>query len=251
MDPFAAKLADGSKGRELSEAFASGLAGAAFNLWPEFHRTWTVVRTKFIDDTMEEIVASTSADDSVVQFVNLGAGLDTRCYRLECLSQVARAYEIDMDVINTPKRALFQALGITKPLCLEYNIVSADLKQPRDLQSKLETLGFDKSQKTIYLAEGLIMYLGDQQQTFVQQISKLAAPGSTWILNFLDHPNAPPGSSFPTEDMKSELTKEGWVDLKVNKFGDDVLNYGRFPNDEYQPSPAFSFVVATKSEGKL
>ena len=40
---------DNCKGKELSDLFGIN-ASKQFNLWPDFHKQWTAVRTKFIDD---------------------------------------------------------------------------------------------------------------------------------------------------------------------------------------------------------
>ena len=49
LDPFAEKMAS-TKGESLSDAFGQYKNHFGFDDWPEFHKTWTAVRTKFIDD---------------------------------------------------------------------------------------------------------------------------------------------------------------------------------------------------------
>ena len=48
---------------------------------------WTVVRTKFIDDLLSEV--------AVPQMVNLGAGVDTRAFRLSAYKRFKASYEVD------------------------------------------------------------------------------------------------------------------------------------------------------------
>ena len=78
-DPLAEALA-GTKGEELSANFENMATTFSFPDWPEFHKTWVAVRTRFIDDA----VAEHAAGGTLPQLVNLGAGMDTRPYRLEC-----------------------------------------------------------------------------------------------------------------------------------------------------------------------
>ena len=81
QDPFALAMA-GKKGEGLSSTFGTYAAGFGFPEWPEFHKMWTAVRTKFIDDRLKAHAAS----GEFTQLVNLGAGVDTRAYRLDCFS---------------------------------------------------------------------------------------------------------------------------------------------------------------------
>ena len=121
VDLFASKLA-GDKGKALSDTFGEKSA-PAFGLWEDFHKVWTVVRTKFIDDHLRRVAEETKG----VQFVNVGAGLDTRCFRLDFAPSFSKAFEIDMEEINVPKKEIFAALEM-KPLCKEHKLVSVDLK---------------------------------------------------------------------------------------------------------------------------
>lgn len=67
QDPFAAALA-GDQGEKLSSAFGANCTLFGLEGWPEFHKTWTVVRTKFIDDHIERCAAK----GDIKQLVNLG-----------------------------------------------------------------------------------------------------------------------------------------------------------------------------------
>jgi methyltransferase (TIGR00027 family) len=231
-DPFARRLA-GSKGAALSETFgAQAAVHFGFTAWPEFHKTWTVVRTRFIDDAIDGLVGPNCG----LQFVNLGAGFDTRAFRLECLQHAVASFEVDMEVINSAKAQVFKSFGATK--CPQH-LVSADLLNRDSLGTELAASGFEKDKPTIFLAEGLIMYLPTKEEELLGVISSLASPGSALILNFM---------SMPTMDeafLRTVLEREGWTKLRFNEFGDDVLDYGRF-NRAFPSSKSFSFVTCRK-----
>jgi len=231
-DPFARRLA-GSKGAMLSEKFGQDAAVPfGFSGWPEFHKTWTVVRTRFIDDTIANLVGP----DCCLQLVNLGAGFDTRAFRLECLQHAVASFEVDMDVINSSKVQVFKSFGAAK--CPQH-FVTADLLNQESLGAELTASGFEKDKPTIFLAEGLIMYLPTKEEQLLRVISSLAAPGSALILNFL---------SMPTCDeaiLRTVLEREGWTDLCFNEFGDAVLDYGRF-NRAFPSSKSFSFLTCKR-----
>ena len=269
IDPLAKRLAAMTKGERLSEDFGKGAhVHFQFHGWPEFHQQWTAVRTKFIDDTLRRLLqqgetggGGENEASTKYQFVNLGAGLDMRVYRLSCLSSAAAAYEVDMEEINKPKQLLFYSLlqkyGGTsgkgggddtttnyKPVCPR-KLVSANLKQQNELTSALKGAGFDPTNRSIFVAEGLIMYLEKAQAPFLKEVSSIASPGSSLILNFLDGPVPTSERGLTTEEIKNLLQAEGWMDLKFHQYGDDVLNYGRF-QPQFKPSPYFSFVTCTK-----
>jgi O-methyltransferase involved in polyketide biosynthesis len=288
---------DNSKGKELSDLFGIN-ASEQFNLWPDFHKQWTAVRTKFIDDHICKIINehksnqrnqrnksnrnSNNTDDDHkdqdnddrIQFVNLGCGLDTRVLRLECMGEISTAYEVDMDVINTPKETLFNAIldnsnsnqsetgtGMTTENTYNFRcprkVINANLTSDGK-DGMIHTLisnGFDTQKPTIFLAEGLIMYLGNKSEQFLQDLNTLSSSGDSnyWLLlNFMDSPDIhhydqARWTSMSKDRIRELLQEEGnWKDLKFNMFGDEILNYGRYDNQNYNPTKAFSFVVCRK-----
>ena len=246
-DPFARMLA-GDKGKELSDSFGFS-AAPQFGLWPDFHKQWTVVRTKFIDDHIANIVRETEASESheakdrlKLQFLNLGAGLDTRSLRLNAMARIAASYEVDMEAINGPKVDLFEAIGAGSdhPFLCQQKVVTANITKEGELEASLLESGFDLEMPTIVLAEGLIMYLGDNAEAFLKDVSRIVVASGSWlILNFIEYP------ALTSEKIRELLVEGGWTELVFNCFGDQVLNYGRF-DKSYEPSKAFSFVVCRK-----
>lgn len=241
-DPFARTLA-GEKGEGLSSRFEAGAPHFGFGDWPQFHKTWTVVRTKFIDDHLERLAST----DCGLQMVNLGAGMDTRLWRLPCCSNFTKAFEVDLAVITSRKERFFKAQLGVEPLCA-MAAVTADLLDAAALADGLAQAGHDTSAASVFLAEGLVMYLGDKTPALVSAVSAVAARGSTFIINFMGSDpevGSPPGTASQ-EEMRAMLEVAGWSDLRFNLFGDDVLNYGRY-KEGHPPNRCFSFVVCTKA----
>lgn len=243
LDPFAEKMAS-TKGESLSDAFGQYKNHFGFDDWPEFHKTWTAVRTKFIDD---HIVNNAS---SFCQIVNLGAGLDTRPYRMECYSSFSNgSFEVDMENVNVKKIKIFEDfLGGPKPFSAVHNVNLDFLSEETSLEKELTSIdSFDATKPTIFISEGLIMYLGEVGKfKFLRDISTLGAPGSIFILQFSEDlvNNLP--ATLSTDDATSTLEGSGWSELVFSRFGDETLNYGRFPTGKYRPSATFSFVVCKK-----
>jgi len=242
-DPYA-KLLKGSQGEALSEEFGGACEHFKFPGWPEFHKMWTAVRTKFIDDEL------TKATKSVSQVVNLGAGLDTRSLRLGCYKELEAAFEVDMEAVNKPKLNIMKKLG-AEPLCKKVEIISMDfLDKEKSLKSELQTKGFDVCKPSAFVAEGLIQYLGEGKLKFLADVAVAAAVGSIFILQYLDDSaGGPPGS--PPQGLSDAILKEqlgcDWS-YEFHYYGDPALNFGRYDLERFSPSPFFAFMVATKQK---
>jgi methyltransferase (TIGR00027 family) len=133
-DPFAARLA-GERGR----AIAGKMTASAMSGWS------IVMRTSVIDRFVAEAVAG-----GVDTIVNLGAGLDTRPYRLE-LPESLRWIEVDFAHVLEPKVA---ALAGETPRC-RLEVVSLDLADRPARQAFFDGL----AGRVLILTEGVLPYL--------------------------------------------------------------------------------------------
>eukprot|EP00928_Gymnodinium_smaydae_P075538 TRINITY_DN5855_c1_g2_i1.p1 TRINITY_DN5855_c1_g2~~TRINITY_DN5855_c1_g2_i1.p1 ORF type:complete len:302 (-),score=62.91 TRINITY_DN5855_c1_g2_i1:484-1314(-) len=241
-DPLAEKLA-GTKGETLSEQFGVNMCKMfEFEDWPEFHKSWVAVRTRFIDDRIAEY----AAQGNFLQLVNLGAGMDTRAYRMECYKTFSNgAFEVDMEVVNAGKSRIFsEFLDTPRSHCKVVNVDLDFLAEDKLPGTELGNpgVGFDATKPAIFVSEGLIMYLGAKgKRKFLEDVSNVAAPGSVLILQFLD------ASESAAAKASQILSAKGWIDFAFSKFGDDALNFGRFPRDRFAPSASFSFCTCGKA----
>merc|ERR1712070_142449 len=252
-DPFAHALA-GSKGETLSDGFGAGCVHFGFAEWPEFHKTWTAVRTKFIDDHLAALTRS----GEITQLCNCGAGMDTRAYRLECYKAFSNgSFEVGMEVINANKSQVFELLGGPTPHCSAVHNVSLDfLNEEKTLATELAATPFEAEKPTVFLSEGLVMYLGPVGKLkLLRDVSAVAAVGSILILQFMaPDPPSEAVKANPTllehalsvEEATGTLSEHGWGEFQFSKFGEEQCSFGRFPVDRFKPSGAFSFVVCTK-----
>lgn len=250
-DPFAKELA-GSKGESLSTNFGAGCTMFEMPEWLEFHKMWTAVRTKFIDDNVLKL--STSGEFH--QLVNCGAGMDTRAYRLEYYKAfTAGSFEVDMEVINTNKEQVFKDfLGSPVPHCPVVNVSLDFLNEEKTLATELAA-PFDVTKPSVFVSEGLVMYLGAVGKLkLLRDVSAVAAPGSVFILQFMDASESQKAKDDPSvlgpalslEEAKGVLSPLGWSEFEASKFGDEKLNFGRFPLDKFEPKATFSFLVCKK-----
>jgi methyltransferase (TIGR00027 family) len=128
-------------------------------------------RTKYFDGYFTR-----AADAGVRQVVILAAGLDSRSYRLPWPDGTV-VYELDQPQVLEFKREALAELEDAPQA--ERREVAVDLRD--DWPQALKDAGFDPSQPSAWVAEGLLIYLpaAAQQQLF-EGIDELASPGS-WV----------------------------------------------------------------------
>src|SRR5271166_1673203 len=130
---------------------------------------YQAVRTHFFDEYFDNAVRA-----GVRQAVILAAGLDSRAYRLTWPSGTA-VYEIDQPKVLEYKTGILESHGAA-PTALR-RPVPVDLRD--DWPAALTAAGFDRTQPTAWLAEGLLPYLpSDAQDRLFEMVTALSAPGS-------------------------------------------------------------------------
>jgi methyltransferase (TIGR00027 family) len=112
-----------------------------------------VARVRYFDD-----VVKSSIGDGLEQLVILGAGYDTRAYRIEGLSKI-KVFEIDHPATQSIK--IEKITEIFGSLQDHVTYVPTDLEVDEFGQRLLEN-GYNKSMKTLFIMEGLLMYLSPE-----------------------------------------------------------------------------------------
>jgi methyltransferase (TIGR00027 family) len=135
----------------------------------EHMQSYQAVRTHFFDAFFTEASAA-----GIRQIVILASGLDSRPYRLDWPAGTA-VYEIDQPKVLQYKAETLAAHGVQPSA--QRRAVPMDLRF--DWPAALRDAGFDPSQPTAWLAEGLLMYLpADAQDRLFQHVTDLSAAGS-------------------------------------------------------------------------
>jgi methyltransferase (TIGR00027 family) len=112
---------------------------------------WSLIacRKRYIDDKLEDALGEIRA------VVVLGAGMDTRAYRLADRSDIP-SFEVDMPVNVERKRVAVQrALGAVPP---SVHLVPVDFERD-DLAAELAKAGYRSSDATFFVMEGVTQYL--------------------------------------------------------------------------------------------
>jgi methyltransferase (TIGR00027 family) len=137
-----------------------------------------VVRTKFIDDYLEHCI-----DGGILQLVILGAGYDSRAYRIEGLKGKVKVFEVDHPATQKLKIEKLKKLLGSMPGHVVH--VPIDFNREKLDQSLFES-GYNRNLKTLFIWEGVTYYLTaqavDETLAFVVNNS---GPGSSIILNYM------------------------------------------------------------------
>jgi len=109
-----------------------------------------MARKRYIDDMVTE-----SADGHIEAVVNLGAGFDTRVFRLPALAALP-SWEIDQPGIIRAKRTRVEKLFGRVPD--HVHLVPIDFDR-QDLRSVLSANGYTADKKTSFIMEGVTQYV--------------------------------------------------------------------------------------------
>jgi methyltransferase (TIGR00027 family) len=139
-------------------------------------------RIGFFDAAVDEYLPGAA------QFVILGAGFDTRAYRLPEGTR-ARVFEVDSPRTLTVKRETLEKAGIDST---GVTFVPADFEK-EDWLGCLTAAGFDPGERTLFLWEGVTMYL--EREAVEDTLRKIGAtaPGSVVAFDY-----------FTTETLESK-----------------------------------------------
>jgi methyltransferase (TIGR00027 family) len=167
--------------------------------WPlsEYGRSATfsflAARTIFFDEAVQEAIR-----DGVRQVVILGAGYDARAWRLR--QPGVQFFEVDHPATQREKRQRAPTDG-------EVTYVAADLRDD-GLAQTLERAGLSADQRSVFIAEGLTMYLteGEAEKMFAG-LAAVAPADSRLAANFV---GAGGGSVAPLSRAVAKVIRARW-----------------------------------------
>lgn len=132
------------------------------------------VRTRFYDDFLR--------GSGLTQVVALAAGLDARAFRLDWPGGT-RLFELDLPELLEFKEELIGGTGLVSR-CTRV-VVPVDLRT--DWVVPLTAAGFDAALPTVWIAEGLLQYLGEaDRKLLLDVVHSQSAPGSRFAFDHMD-----------------------------------------------------------------
>ncbi|MDX2217301.1 MAG: SAM-dependent methyltransferase [Oculatellaceae cyanobacterium bins.114] len=226
-DPFAAQLA-GDEVNILIQQWAS--MGKELEHAKKAYTHFVAIRTRFFDD----FVMAAAAE--VQQLVILGAGMDTRAFRLPWAAEM-QIYEVDRPEIMAYKESILKDV----PLLCQRQSIALDLTD--GWVDELRRRGYQGDRPSIWLLEGLLMYLPEAVvHDLLQTVTTLSPPGSRLgadliSLRSLENALRSQGRvrrhwQFATDEPEHLLARHGWTATVVEP-GDPAANFGRCPKPPF------------------
>jgi methyltransferase (TIGR00027 family) len=246
--------------RLFHDPWAAALAGAEGEGWiarrgdtPSLQVI--AIRARFFDEFLER-----ATEQGIRQVVLLGAGFDTRAFRLPWPAGT-RLFELDRAEVLVEKEQAMRAGG-ARAAC-DRRVVTADLAG--GWGDRLIDAGFRRNQPACWLLEGVLFYLPTETGIeMLDTVGVLSAPGSrlgfdipnritlthAWTKAWVDM-QAEHGAPFlgTMDDPRATMAARGWT-ATVVQAGDKEANYGRWPYPaiphDVPDVPRHWFVIAEK-----
>ncbi len=139
---------------------------------------YVIARTKVMDDAF-----LSALEAGYPQIVLLGAGFDTRALRFADQNRGTKIFELDVPTTQEPKVEIFRKRGLAIPPELTFVPINFDRE---DIFTVLTTAGFQEGQLTLFLWEGVSMYLSAEAvNDTLEFIRAHSASGSRVVFDYI------------------------------------------------------------------
>ncbi|MBA3665062.1 MAG: class I SAM-dependent methyltransferase [Bacteroidetes bacterium] len=218
-DPLA-ELVMGERGRQIAEDMKNN---SRFSEWT------VIMRTVIIDNFIVQMIA-----EGIDTVLNLGAGLDTRPYRMQLPSSL-KWIEADYPNIIDQKNKVLQS---HRPCC---HLV----REKVDLANDVERTHFlnkiaSESKNILVLTEGVVVYLSEKQTSALAADLRKSPSFKYWIVEYISPHVYPhlqtkgrkakmqnaPFRFFP-KDWLAFFKSNGFEPKETRYFGEEGVKFGR------------------------
>lgn len=171
-----------------------------------------VCRTKFIDDTLKKGI-----DNGIEQLVILGAGLDTRPFRISGINKV-KVFEVDLPIIQDKKKMIIKKRLGELPSNIIYTPIDFNIQT---LDEVLSVKGLDVAKPIFFIWEGVTQYITQEAVENTLEFISKASSGSIVLFSYI---------------IKSVIDGTSSIlgaDFLMNFFnmGDEKWSFGLNPSD--------------------
>lgn len=177
-DPYAKLFLGPMMRATLASWEASGRLGELAERYSPGLTTFVLTRHRYIDDRLREALAS-----NVEQVVLLGAGYDSRAYRLAGELKYRPVFELDFPATSRRKgRILARRAAALPPADVRRIEIDFQVESMRD---RLAECGFQRGVRTFFVWEGVSMYLSREAvKTTLATIRDVSGPRSEIAMDF-------------------------------------------------------------------
>jgi methyltransferase (TIGR00027 family) len=261
QDPYAEYFLSEDERRDLSdlEKLRAGLA-MYDQMMPGVNGA-IVARIKFIDEYLLDCI-----EKGFKQVVIIGAGYDTRAYRFPEVKENLKVFEVDHPATQQVKISTIKEIFGTPPDHVIYVPVIFGVDR---LDKNLLENGYNPDLKTLFIVEGLLMYVPppavDGLLSFVVDAS---GPGSSFVADyftnsviagtsplkealvlrqFVENEGAPLQFGIEEHKVKAFFEDRGFKNIKTVTAPSCKTEYFNSDDCDRAVSPMFNFVHATVS----
>ncbi len=149
---------------QQSDAITKGIYGAQ------------ICRTRYIDDAVQSALAH-----GIDQIVILGAGLDTRPYRLPGIERV-KVYEVDLPAVQADKKQKIEQIFGSVPGHVTFVPIDFDTQT---LETVLTGTPFDRPRSALFIWEGVTQYVSEDGVRRTLDFVGKSAHGSRIVFTYV------------------------------------------------------------------
>ena len=135
-----------------------------------------ICRTRFIDDAVQAALSQ-----GIAQVVILGAGFDTRPYRLAGMERV-KVLEVDLPSVQEDKKKRLQKHFGRLPEQVTFVPIDFDTQS---LEAVLTGTAFDPSRPVVFVWEGVTQYLSEEAVRRTLAFVGKSAPGGILVFTYV------------------------------------------------------------------
>jgi methyltransferase (TIGR00027 family) len=176
-------------------------------LFPTGIHEYVLARTRVFDEAFVDAL-----ERAFPQIVLLGAGMDTRAFRFQEMNRGAMVFDVDIHATQRYKREVLERKKTAPPAGLVF--VPIDFNKQR-LADVLPEAGYQDGQQTLFLWEGVTMYLeAEAVDSTLAFIRASAARGSIVVFDYvrasvLRYEN----TLYGEQDIRGTVSRaeEGWI----------------------------------------
>jgi len=192
---------------------------------------YVIARTKYIDEVFEKALA-----EQFDQILLFGAGFDTRALRFQAEAHHTRIFELDAPLTQKAKIQQYRKRNLRIPSNVVF--IAIDFEK-ESLFHKLDMAGFHKGERSLFILEGLLMYLEPESVHETFQTIREYAGKESWVV--FDYVQA--------SVLRHENTLYGEAGLKksVSKAGEQ-WRFGIEPGEIVPFSAAYGFEVSNHKD---
>ena len=160
-----------------------------------------ICRTRFIDDAVQAALSQ-----GIAQVVILGAGFDTRPYRLAGMERV-KVLEVDLPSVQEDKKKRLQKHFGRLPEQVTFVPIDFDTQS---LEAVFTGTAFDPSRPVLFVWEGVTQYLSEEAVRRTLAFVGKSAPGSILVFTYVLKSIIERRSDIPgAEKMMDVVAKRG------------------------------------------